>query len=190
MNNHNIYKPNPGVSINNSDTQKIKDGMERNCGFVIGRSSFPCFFTADGHNIHLEDSAKGHAIIITEDDECDFSDLSDISVFSIGSGTESSANSDFRLILDCDDKSLDNPRIIKFAPMEMASKLYNKPFVFYYIRNNEIDLQLCEESIAQSKDIPIVHTVIKICYIMGFRKFLINHFSPIDNRFNLDIEYL
>jgi hypothetical protein len=75
-----VHKQSPDVVVENevisahikarkkrSDMQTLEWGRERNAGFQIGRIWYPVpmFYTADGHNVKLEDMARGSSVLLS-----------------------------------------------------------------------------------------------------------------------------
>lgn len=169
--NHNLYIPNPGLENQKNDLKIIEHGRERFSGFLIGKSSFPCFFNADGHTVHLEDSARGNSVMIMMED----SEVSD----ALYKTTTWNLNSnigmpDFLTItnpINIYDKILSSTKTTKILPLEYCEKTNHNPFCFYYIRNDFLNEGfLLEETINANEYI----TIIKLAYIMGFRNICFN----------------
>ena len=177
---------------NCNDLHVLEWGRERNSGFVIGQiqKPSPMFFTADGHSIKFEDSAKGQEVLL---------------IGSIGSikntkdhvisVNNSKLLSSFNIITDdnIDISIWNDPSTIKIVPLSFAHvknkislKLHSHyPHVFYFMRCKSFNISnffhedafYHEDSDATTSLI----TAIKICYVVGYRKIKINGFIMSDH---------
>jgi len=173
---HNLYKPNPGLEVNKSDRKTLEHGRERFSGFLIGKSSFPCFFSADGHKVHLEDSARGSSVIITLEHDAIVLQPEIINKLIIWNINNHQGIPNFLTIKssisDLHKPLLLNPKIIKILPYELCKQTNHNPFCFYYMRNNFLnDNFLLEETINSTNEYAIF---IKLAYVLGFRNIYVN----------------
>jgi hypothetical protein len=174
---HNLYKPNAGLSTDKADFNQIQWGIQRDSGFVIGKSSFPVFFTADGHNAHIEDSARGSSIVIcTKTTERIPSNVHTMGI------DECQCDPNIIMIdnLSSINKShLLSPSILKLAPASMAAQRINGtmlahfPFVFYYRKHKSFNAAsfFLEETIWSdgNQDLSIF-SAIKLAFVLGYRE--------------------
>ena len=171
---HNIYKPNPGMSTDKGDFNQIQWGIHRDAGFVVGKSSFPVFFTADGHNVHLEDYAKGASIFICTKETRRVPP-------SVHTMAIDQCQCDPNIILinslaNIDQKHLLSPSVIKLAPTAAASQQINGkmlahfPFVFYFRKHKSFNASsfFLEETIWSDNCLSIM-SAIKLAYMLGYR---------------------
>lgn len=178
---HNNYQPKPGSSIFKKDFQTVEWGREANASWVIGRSSKPVFFTADGHNVHLQDSARGSSVIIADNSFETSIDLSNVYIWGVGESVINTPcniwspnHSNYNINI------WNNQSLIKFLPLQMAREkridgkiISHSPMCFYYRRHSSFNAAffLQEETIWNdgTKDGVLLSTV-QLAIILGFRK--------------------
>lgn len=187
MNNHNLYKPNPGSNLVKNDFHPLERGREKNSGFVIGKSSSPAFFTADGHTVHLQDCARGASIMIMFDN-------ADVSISF--NGVHNWCLDDACNLCTPDiwttfknPKSLNNemwmsPKIIKIIPMSMTYlKIINDvitahmPYTFYFRRHTSFNAAnfLLEETVwSDNSTGSDILSIIKLAILLGYRNIYLN----------------
>lgn len=175
---HNNYEANPGSSVIKKDFQTIEWGRESNASWVIGKSSKPVFFTADGHNVHLQDSARGCSVLIVSDDFESLIDLTDVFIWSVGKAHKS-ANIWSPDHHNYDIKTWNNQSLIKLMPLYMAREkrkdgrlISHSPMCFYYRRHSSFNAAsfLQEETIWNdgTKDGNILASI-QLAIILGYR---------------------
>lgn len=177
MKNHNLYKSNPGLSTNKSDFSPIHLGKEANSSFVIGRSSFPVFFTADGHNVHLQDCARGGSVMVMfkNSENYDFNIIKwDVDV---------NNNSMFYTSFKNDFSNINDSRF-KILPMAASHLkhdnkfLCHAPFCFYFRRNNSFNINnfYLEETVWNNgHECSSGASMTKLAYVCGFRTIFLNN---------------
>ena len=189
-----VINPVEGIKKNSDDTHTLEWGRERNSGFVIGRvmSPSPMFFTADGHSVHLEDTARGASIIIAGPDTKN--ELMDRNVYlwAIGKAINKAFNAHIWTTVSepgSYDKVWSNPSILKIVPASFAhiknakGFIAHSPFTFYFRRHDEFSPQnfLFENSVygPNNGDFYLL-TVLRLAYVMGFRNVYLTGMSVSD----------
>lgn len=184
---HNLYEPKPGQSIVKSDFQTIEWGREANSSWKIGISSNPAFFTADGHNVRLEDSARGASVLITDRSIDADIDLNSVHIWGVNKAIETipckiwTPTSD---VQNYDMKYWNNQAILKLLPLQVARTkrkdgkfISHSPNCFYYRRHTSFNAAffLQEETIwSDNTNGSEIVTALKISIMLGYRNIFIN----------------
>lgn len=186
--NHNLYVPNPGSSLVKKDFQTAEWGRESNSSWAIGRSSNPVFFTADGHNVKLEDYAKGSSVLIVHNTSVPTKEqLKDVHVWGINEvANQIKVNvwSAFNKPQQYTMKPWLNPAILKFLPLQFArdsrqdGKLTShSPNCFYFRRHSSFNAAhfLLQETIwNDGSDFSEILSTLKLAIVLGYRKIFIS----------------
>ena len=191
---HNLYKPNPGLSPVRSDNQVLEWGVDMNAAYAIGRSSSPSFFTFDGHNARLEDSARGAAVMLLFDDFDKSINYTDVNTWGFDEAVKHVKPNLWTTLHPT--KYINSPvwampSVLKIMPLEWT---YNKasndrrishcPSTFYFRRHSHFNESsfFSEETIwfDQDHDITLLVSV-KLAFLMGYRKIFINGPNAIGN---------
>jgi len=182
---HNLYSARPGSSVIKSDFQTVEWGREANASWLIGKSSNPVFFTADGHNARIEDSARGSSVLIVDNNADINVDLSNVHVWAIGEAISkypckiwTPKNENHQI------KYWNNQSILKLMPLQMARSKRNdgklishSPNCFYYRRHSSFNsvFFLQEETIwNDGSDDSGVISSLQLAIILGYRKIYID----------------
>lgn len=181
--NHNLYIAKPGSSTIRQDFQTVEWGREANASWKIGVSSNPVFFTADGHTVHLEDSARGSSVMIINSNSEISQDLSNTHTWCINDAIIKfpckiwAPNRNAR---NFDLKYWSNQSILKLMPLMMARErnsngklVDHSPNCFYYRRHNSFNAAefLKEETIWQEESIDSdVVSSLKLALVLGYRR--------------------
>jgi len=190
---HNLYNAKPGTSTLKADFQTVEWGREANAGWQIGRSSNPVLFTADGHNVRLEDSARGSSVLITDKSFKTSIDLNNVHVWAVGE-----AITEYPCKIwtpdDCgyDLKYWNNQSILKLLPLQMARQkrkdekyISHSPNCFYYRRHSSFNpaFFLQEETIWNdgSKESHVM-SALQLAIILGYREIYIAADMKTDSR--------
>lgn len=182
MNNHNLYMAKPGASTVKNDFQTAEWGREANAGFKIGRSSNPVFFTQDGHNVKLEDCAKGSSILICDGNVNIDYDLGNVHVWAANKAINKYPCSIWTPSMDVASYNSDywkSPAFMKILPLQAARLKRNdgklvshSPYCFYYRRHTSFNAAnfVTEETVwydeSEGSD---VLAALKLAIIMGYR---------------------
>jgi hypothetical protein len=185
--NHNLYTPNPGSSLTKKDFQTVEWGRESNASWAIGKSSNPVFFTADGHNVKLEDYAKGSSVLIVHKSSIPQINLSGVHVWGIDEvANDIKVNiwSVFGVPIGYNIKPWLNPTILKLLPLQYARDVRqdkkltsHSPNCFYYRRHTSFNAAnyLLEETIwNDNSDFSEILSTLKLAIVLGYRKIFIS----------------
>lgn len=187
LKNHNLYTPRPGHSEVKDDFHTVEWGREANAGFVIGKTSFPVFFTADGHNVHLQDSARGASIMIVTPNASPNDAYGKAHTWGIAeacSFCKPSIMTVFQNPNDFNIKQWFNPAIMKIVPLRLA-RIYrtdrrlvsHSPSTFYFRRHRSCSaVDFTNEETIWHNDDPLnnIFAVVQLAVIMGYRQIFIN----------------
>lgn len=186
--NHNLYSPNSGASPNKRDFQTVEWGRETNSSWIIGKSSNPVFFTADGHNVKLEDYARGSSVLIVHKSSIpDIPNHANAHIW----GIDEVANhlnvniwSVFNKPIDHELRPWLNPAILKLLPLQFARDVRqdrrltsHSPNCFYYRRHSSFNAAnfLLEETIwSDNSEFSEIVSVLKLAIVLGYRKIFIS----------------
>lgn len=174
------------------DMQTLEWGRERNAGFKIGRIWYPVpmFFTADGHNVKLEDMARGASVILAGPDSR-IKENGVIYVDNQNAGFINIITKDYgnRKCYDI----LNRVNTIKLMPTEFArlrrsdNKLVShSPNCFYFVRSDTFkpDQFYTEDAFCNAGDGSGLSASIKLLYVMGYRRIFIDGFTIQSNAKN------
>jgi hypothetical protein len=174
------------------DMQTLEWDRERNAGFKIGRVWYPVpmFFTADGHNVKLEDMARGASVFLCGPDSR-IDDDGKVCVNGKNAGYINIITKDYGNKNSYD--LLNKVSSIKLMPAEFArmrrsdNKLVShSPNCFYFVRSDTFkpDQFFMEDAFCNAGDGSGLAISIKLLYIMGYRKIFIDGFSVQSNAKN------
>jgi len=180
---HNLYIAKQGSSTIKQDFQTVEWGREANASWKIGKSSNPVFFTADGHTVHLQDSARGSSIIILNSNFEKNIDLINVHTLCINDAITKFPCKIWmpnRNSKGYDERYWSNQSIMKLMPLMMARErkadgklTSHSPNCFYYRRHSSFNAVefLNEETIWQEESVESdVVTSLKLALVLGYRK--------------------
>lgn len=196
LKNHGFYKPCVGRSENKNDFHRIEWGKDRFAGFQIGKTSFPVFFTADGNDVHLQDSARGASVMIVTNKANVKGAFGKAHTWGISEACnfcKPNIATIFNNVHLFDNLLFDNPSILKIFPIKIANDIrsdkkamYHSANTFYFRRHSscsafnitkEQTIWYDETNSDDDDDLRMVLNVISIiqlAYILGYRRIFVN----------------
>jgi len=176
---HSLYTQNPGLSTNKADFNSMQWGKESNSSFIIGRSSFPFFFTAEGHNVHLQDTARGLPMMSLFDGS--YNPPEDCIKWSFDTFK---FNTEYMTFFNIPKNLSKYPKTTKILPMaasyfkENNVLLCHSPFCYYFRRHTSLNYHnfLMEETCWHDGSVfSSVVAAIKLPFVLGFRTVVLNN---------------